>query len=312
MISKTDFIERIEKFVIPRIKALLEKQKTPISQYVGVAVGILVLIIFAFISVGGLIISLICVAKGINISDVIIPIIVSVSFLCIVVFAIYKLFQVCYSMSDWLIDKNIHLLVKDVLNALYLTNIKFNKSDAKAFFNEIGLFNPSLKRQVRFDNDVSFSFDTGKANFYSGYFQSSNDWRDNMDMFLFEIPLKHFYKTPVVFTLGDKKGISAIDFTSIDDANTAFTIYGDKEDIRYLKEKGICEKLLNIGNNDFEDECIWCIHASFYRDTLYIAFDIEYSLSEDFYNEYNKIESYDLFYDNIASIEQYCQQFEDL
>ena len=80
MISKTDFIERIEKFVIPRIKALLKKQKTPTSQYVGVAVGILVLIIFAFISVGGLIISLICVAKGINISDVIIPIIVSVSF----------------------------------------------------------------------------------------------------------------------------------------------------------------------------------------------------------------------------------------
>ena len=112
MISKTDFIERIEKFVIPRIKALLKKQKTPTSQYVGVAIGILVLIIFAFISVGGLIISLICVAKGINISDVIIPIIVSVSFLCIVVFAIYKLFRVCYSMSDWLIDKNIHFVGK--------------------------------------------------------------------------------------------------------------------------------------------------------------------------------------------------------
>ena len=89
MISKTDFIERIEKFVIPRIKALLKKQKTPTSQYVGVAVGILVLIIFAFISVGGLIISLICVAKGINISDVIIPIIVFVPFLCVVVFAFY-------------------------------------------------------------------------------------------------------------------------------------------------------------------------------------------------------------------------------
>ena len=58
MISKTDFIERIEKFVIPRIKALLKKQKTPISQYVGVAIGTLGLIIFAFISVGGLIISL--------------------------------------------------------------------------------------------------------------------------------------------------------------------------------------------------------------------------------------------------------------
>ena len=310
MISKKDFINSIHRIVIPKMTALQHTQKTPISNYIGMGIVFLILLslfLLQLLFFFGAILSFVKNKSFTGGFAIILTALLAYGFIWVLI----RLVKVM-SNNNYLSDKSIRVLNEEVLKALYFRKIKFNKPDAKAFFNEIQFFDPPVKHKVNFDDDLSFSFDNGGINVYTGYFQSSNNGRNDMDMFLFEIPLRNFYKTPVVFTLGDKESDSAIDFASIDNATEAFTVSGNTQDIQYLKDKGVCEKLLNIGNPEFNDDCIWCIHASFYHDKLHIAFDIEYSLSADLEDGYAKIKAYETFYDNVAAIEQYCQQFKDL
>ena len=309
MIEKEEFIETVQKIVIPKMTALQRTQKKPISNYIGLGIVFLILLslfLLQLLFFFGAILSFVKNKSFTGGFAVILTALLAYVF-------VWVLIRVVKGMSNsYLSDKSIKVLNEEVLKALYFRKIKFNKPDETAFFNEIQFFDPPVKRKINFDDDLSFSFDDGGINVYTGYFQSSKDRRNDMEMFLFEISTKNFYRTPVVFTLGDKEGTSVIDFGAIGDPNAAFTIRGDKEDIRYLQEREICEKLLNIGNPEFNDDCVWGIHASFYHDKLYIAFDIEYSLSADLEDGYTKVQAYELFYDNVAAIEQYCHQFEDV
>ena len=308
MIEKEEFIETVQEIVIPKMMAQQRTQKTPISNYIGLGIVFLILLSLFLLQLLFFFGAILFFVKNKSFTG---GFAVILTALLAYVF-VWVLIRVVKGMSNsYLSDKSIRVLNEEVLKALYFRKIKFNKPDETAFFNEIQFFDPPVKRKVDFDDDLSFSFDDGGINVYTGYFSSSKDRRNDMEMFLFEISTKNFYRTPVVFTLGDKES-STIDFGAIDNANEAFTVSGDARDVQYLQEKGICEKLLNIGNPEFNDDCVWCIHASFYHDKLYIAFDIEYSLSADLEDGYTKVQAYELFYDNVAAIEQYCRQFEDV
>jgi len=124
-----------------------------------------------------------------------------------------------------------------------------------------------------------------------------------------EIKQKQFYENPIVFVkkgfFNSRKTLKKVPLRMQD---SYFDIYSnDVMQAQNLFNARVATKLLKIK----EAFNVKKVEASFYQDKLYIALYTQ----KDFFELENNlldIKQYEDFYDDVAEIEKYCQQFTDL
>ena len=308
MISKTDFINSIQRIVIPKMTALQRTQKTPISNYIGLAVIIflIVMLIVVFLPFGRMLLHLLTgtgqkTDADMTVFFVFIP-------LCLIVLVIH-IIQQFKGKGTCLSDENAQVLKNSVLNTLSLSDIKPPVYDWNKFFNEEQLMDPPIKGKLSYLEQCSYAYRDVNASVYA-CFISNRDYA--FSGLLLEFPLQSFYDEPAVFSVENKDSDGGICFDEIKDAKEACEVRGENErDIRDLMDDDICERLVNVPNAPFRDD-VWRITASFWHDKLHIFMDVENELFYKICSNYKNIKAYETFYDNVAAIEQYCRQFEDV
>ena len=169
-----------------------------------------------------------------------------------------------------------------------------------------------LRPAIYFEQDARFIFDNNAKCLQGRFVISGRRERQAIFQGLFvEAKTEHFYKEPIVFVkrgfFNGRKGLKKVQLRRQDSYFDVLS--NDVNAAQNLCFQGITSKLVRLDKKLFK---IDKIEASFFEDKLYIALYTKKNLFEPITKHFNDLHQYELFYDEIAAIENYCAQFRDL
>ena len=295
MISKAEFLERIRTEVFTDSKEKKSKlHKTIIRCLIVLFMGFFAWYTFK-VSGNGF-------SKG-EITMLVVLFLVEWAFIALV--------HYCY------LRQNVHLTKEKLYQILNMPQLDVYEGSADRWFAKMQmtkLFTNELKSHhfPSFTKDTTLIFDDLNATVFEGYI-TIHDGKHNTlgNVFrglLVEIKTKHFYKEPIVFIKkGFFSGRDGLRKVKLQERDAHFDISAnDATAVQNLYFQGITSKLTCLDQHLFK---IRNVEASFFEDKLYIALYTKKDLFEPLTKHYKDIHQYELFYDEIEKIKDYCAQF---
>ncbi len=204
------------------------------------------------------------------------------------------------------LDKQSSRILQKISMFLSLKRIKFTTNKYKEW-EDAQLFESKFDDYTAFCLAECFSRADVDVKIYDGVFEDK-DGKKIWGGIILEIKQNYFYEEPIVFT--ERKRASDSDVSCCDE----FFVYSkDTSNVRFLCEHGISKRLLEIKKyKPFIDDCKM-VEASFYQNKLFIAVSLEnFAIASKIVDYPVSLGCYENFYDEVAAIEKYCQQFKDL
>ena len=280
MITKTDFIARVNKEILNKPKSKEEKKR------------LTRIIIYDHLLVLG---AVFLFWQNANDKEML--------YLILVAFFIL-LFLPTLRFCSWAREEKL----KTLIHLLDMPAVEFCKDPAYAKQVDAAHLLPNLAKQdLIFQGEPPFTFDEPKATVSTLGVYYSRVRHENCcfhGVFI-EIKLDSFYADPVVFSSkrwrNRRPGLNKVVFLGQDDRFDLFS--NDEKAAKDLYFKQVAGKLLWIDKSLKVDR----IDASFYQDRLYIALHTDNALFV--YSRKKDAKIYETSYDKIAMLQKYCEQF---